>query len=247
MQNIPFYLVDIYLRVGNLQGRGGRGFCLVLLNIFLEISALITSYPHFLSPNIKPMVIGNRNFLFIILKLNLKYILVELKEAQTVIGNNKLLEEAKTASAGESSLLKDQIQILKKDNTEQKELYEKQIKSNEELSDEIKKFKEQSETVAAKHKETVDTLSMKIQILEKNCGAYKVKIEKDESRLSQLLTRANENLLNYKEKEKDFQKRVEILESKNIELKKTQDEIEDLKRKQFKIFADKIKLKSEVG
>ena len=139
--------------------------------------------------------------------------------------------------------MKDQIQSLKKDNTEQKELYEKQLKSNEELSDEIKKFKEQSETEAAEHKKTVDMLSMKIQTLEKNCEAYEVQMEKDQSQISQLLTK----VISVKEKEKDVQKRVKILESENIDLKKTQNDMEDLKRKQIKIFLDKIKLTSQVG
>jgi len=143
--------------------------------------------------------------------------------------------------------LKDQIQSLKKDNTEQKELYEKQLRSNEEQSDEIKKFKEQSETEAAEHKKTVDMLSMKIQTLEKNCEAYEVQMEKDQSQISQLLTKVKRKIISVKEKEKDVLKRVKILESENIDLKKTQNEMEDLKRKQIKIFLDKIKLTSEVG
>ncbi len=143
--------------------------------------------------------------------------------------------------------MKDQIQSLKKDNTEQKELYEKQLRSNEEQSDEIKKFKEQSETEAAEHKKTVDMLSMKIQTLEKNCEAYEVQMEKDQSQISQLLTKVKRKIISVKEKEKDVLKRVKILESENIDLKKTQNEMEDLKRKQIKIFLDKIKLTSEVG
>lgn len=143
--------------------------------------------------------------------------------------------------------MKDQIQSLEKDNTEQKELYEKQLRSNEEQSDEIKKFKEQSETEAAEHKKTVDMLSMKIQTLEKNCEAYEVQMEKDQSQISQLLTKVKRKIISVKEKEKDVLKRVKILESENIDLKKTQNEMEDLKRKQIKIFLDKIKLTSEVG